>query len=150
MTASALQTSAHDHSSELLEHLIAEEISLQVQNIADGLQQERWPSAAKDTTRCGNDWGSCGSFDWLQPRPDQSRAITSRASLPNRFFAAVITATLKEKCDIELMSPIFRCLGCGQYIERSLATYKKHMGQIFCSTCNDRKQLDAATGSKKT
>jgi hypothetical protein len=79
--------------------------------------------------------------------PEQSHL---GASLPNRFFAAVITATLKEKCDIELMSPIFRCLGCGQYIERSLATYKKHMGQIFCSTCDDRKQLDAATGSKKT
>ena len=43
MTASALQTSAHDHSSELLEHLIAEEISLQVKNIADGLQREGWP-----------------------------------------------------------------------------------------------------------
>ena len=43
MTESALQTSAHDHSSELLEQLIAEEISLQVQNIADGLQREDWP-----------------------------------------------------------------------------------------------------------
>ena len=43
MTASALRTSAHDHSSVLLEHLIAEEISLQVQNIADGLQREDWP-----------------------------------------------------------------------------------------------------------
>ena len=42
MTASALQTSAHNHSSELLEPLIAEEISLQVQNIAEGLQREVW------------------------------------------------------------------------------------------------------------
>jgi hypothetical protein len=106
--------------------------------------------AAKDTTQFRNDWGSCGAFDWDslgRNNPEQSHL---GASLPYRFFAAVITATLKEKCDIELMSPIFRCLGCGQYIERSLATYKKHMGQIFCSTCNDRKQLDAATGSKKT
>jgi hypothetical protein len=46
MTASALSTSAHDHSSELLEHLIAEEISLQVQNIADGPQREGWPMMA--------------------------------------------------------------------------------------------------------
>ena len=43
MTESALQTSAHDHSSELLEQLIAEEISLQAQNIAEGLQREGWP-----------------------------------------------------------------------------------------------------------
>ena len=43
MTSSAPQTTAHDHSSELLEHLIAEEISLQVQNIAEGLQREGWP-----------------------------------------------------------------------------------------------------------
>ena len=88
ITVSALQTGAHDHSSELLEHLIAEEISLQVQNIADGLQQERWPSAAKDTTRCGNDWGSCGSFDWLQPRPDQSRAITTRSFAAQPIFCS--------------------------------------------------------------
>lgn len=45
MTASALQTSAHDHSSELLEHLIAEEISLQVQNIADGVPTGRLANA---------------------------------------------------------------------------------------------------------
>jgi Zn finger protein HypA/HybF involved in hydrogenase expression len=79
--------------------------------------------------------------------PEQSHL---GASLPNRFFAAVITATLKEKCDIELMSPIFRCLGCGQYIERSLEIYKKRKVQIFCSTCNHRKQIDSATGSNKT
>jgi hypothetical protein len=47
MTVSALQTGAHDHSSELLEHLIAEEISLQVQNIADGLQRERLAIGSK-------------------------------------------------------------------------------------------------------
>ena len=110
----------------------------------------RCPLAAKDTTQFRNDWGSCEAFDWDslgRNNPEQSHL---GASLPNRFFAAVITATLKKKCEINLMSPIFRCLGCGQYIERSLATYKKQMGQIFCSTCNDRKQLDAATGSKKT
>ena len=45
MTSSAPQTTAQDHSSELLEHLIAEEISLQVQNIAEGLQREGWPMA---------------------------------------------------------------------------------------------------------
>ena len=32
-----------DHSSELLESLIAEEISLQIQIIAEGLQREGWP-----------------------------------------------------------------------------------------------------------
>jgi hypothetical protein len=35
----------HNHSSELLEHLMAEEISLQVQKIAEGLQREGWPMA---------------------------------------------------------------------------------------------------------
>jgi len=43
MTSSAPQTTAHDHSSELLEHLMAEEISIQVQNIARSLQREGWP-----------------------------------------------------------------------------------------------------------
>ncbi len=43
MTTTALQSTAHDHSSELLEQLIAEEISLQIQNIAKELQREGWP-----------------------------------------------------------------------------------------------------------
>ena len=42
MTPSALQTTAHDHSSELLKYLIAEEISLQVQNISEGLLRKGW------------------------------------------------------------------------------------------------------------
>ena len=43
MAPSAPQTTAHNNSSELLEHLMAEEISLQVQKIAEGLQREGWP-----------------------------------------------------------------------------------------------------------
>ena len=82
-----------------------------------------------------------------QINPEQSHL---GASLPNPFFEAVITAPLKKKYDVELMSRIFRCRGCGHYIERSLAAYKKHKVQFFCSTCNDRKQIDSATGSKKT
>ncbi len=65
------------------------------------------------------------------------------------FFEAVFTAAIQETCKIVGMSPIFRCLGCGQFIERSLTAYKKHKGQIFCSTCNDRKQIEAAADSKK-
>ena len=45
MAPSAPQTTVHNHSSELLEHLMAEEISLQVQKIAEGLQREGWPMA---------------------------------------------------------------------------------------------------------
>ena len=45
MAPSAPQTTAHNNSSELLEHLMAEEISLQVQKIAEGLQREGWPMA---------------------------------------------------------------------------------------------------------
>ena len=45
MATSAPQTTVHNHSSELLEHLMAEEISLQVQKIAEGLQREGWPMA---------------------------------------------------------------------------------------------------------
>jgi transcription elongation factor Elf1 len=67
-----------------------------------------------------------------------------------KFFAAVPTAAIQKMCEVLLMSPIFRCLGCGQYIERSLATYKKYKGKIFCSTCNDRKQVESAADSKKT
>ena len=65
------------------------------------------------------------------------------------FFEAVFTAAIQETCKIDHMSPIFRCLGCGQFIERSLTAYKKHKGQIFCSTCNDRKQIEVAADSKK-
>jgi hypothetical protein len=43
LTSSAPQTTTQDHSSELLESLIAGEISLQVQNIAEGLQRKGWP-----------------------------------------------------------------------------------------------------------
>jgi hypothetical protein len=43
LTSSAPQTTTQDHSSELLESLSAEEISLQVQIIAEGLQREGWP-----------------------------------------------------------------------------------------------------------
>jgi hypothetical protein len=45
LASSAPQTTTHNHSSELLEHLMAEEISLQAQNIAEGLQREGWPMA---------------------------------------------------------------------------------------------------------
>jgi len=40
MTTSASQTTTDSHSSELLERLMAEEMSLQIQNIAEGLQRE--------------------------------------------------------------------------------------------------------------
>ena len=43
MTTISFKTTPHSHSSELLEHLMAEEISLQIQNIAEGLQREGWP-----------------------------------------------------------------------------------------------------------
>ena len=43
MTTSASQTTTDSHSSELLERLMAEEMSLQIQNIAEGLQREGWP-----------------------------------------------------------------------------------------------------------
>ena len=48
----------------------------------------RCPLAAKDTTKCRNDWGSCGSFDWLQPRTDQSRAITSQSFAAQPIFCS--------------------------------------------------------------
>ena len=166
MTSSAPQTTPQDHSSELLEHLIAEEISLQVQNIAEGLQREGWPMALVKrfmhvaVEELPEWWLSaaelssgtlegCGSFDWVGPRTDQALVICCSISMYNPVFAAVITTTAQEKCDVPIMSPIFRCLGCGQYIERSLATFKKYKGQIFCSTCNDQRQIDDPPCSKK-
>jgi uncharacterized Zn finger protein len=77
------------------------------------------------------------------------KKITAGSFAKFPFFAAVFTAAIQETCKIVGMSPIFRCLGCGQFIERSLTAYKKHKGQIFCSTCNDRKQIEVAADSKK-
>ena len=45
MAPSAPQTAVHNHSSELLEHRMAEELSLSVQKIAEGLQREGGPMA---------------------------------------------------------------------------------------------------------
>ena len=36
------------------------------------------------------------------------------------------------------MSPLFKCLGCGQNIERSTKTFWKKKGHILCSTCQDK------------
>ena len=184
MAPSAPQTTVHNHSSELLEHLMAEEISLQVQKIAEGLQREGWPMAlvkrfmhvaVEDLPEWSLSkapltiqglqslkalqvfWlvmGSEGSsprhlsFDLSGPHSDSDHSSKPR-EVPN-FFAAVPTAAIQKMCKVWWMSPIFRCLGCGQYIERSLATYKKYKGKIFCSTCNDRKQVESAADSKKT
>ena len=184
MAPSAPQTTAHNNSSELLEHLMAEEISLQVQKIAEGLQREGWPMAlvkrfmhvavedlpewslskAPLTIKglqslkalqvfwlvTGSE-GSCPrhlSFDLSEPHSDRDHSLKLREV--SKVFAAGLTATIQKMCKVYWMSPIFRCLGCGQYIERSLATYKKHKGKIFCSTCNSRKQVESAADSKKT
>ena len=37
--------------------------------------------------------------------------------------------------------PLFSCKDCGMRIERSMATYWKHKGQLLCSTCQDRREL---------
>jgi len=36
--------------------------------------------------------------------------------------------------------PLFSCKDCGMRIERSMATYWKHKGQLLCSTCQDRRE----------
>ena len=36
------------------------------------------------------------------------------------------------------MSPLFKCRGCGQNIERSTKTFWKKKGHILCSTCQDK------------
>ena len=36
------------------------------------------------------------------------------------------------------MSPLFKCLGCGQNIERSKKTFWKKKGHILCSSCQDK------------
>ena len=36
------------------------------------------------------------------------------------------------------MSPLFKCLGCGQNIERATKTFWKKKGHILCSTSQDK------------
>ena len=36
------------------------------------------------------------------------------------------------------MSPLFKCVSCGQDIERSKKTFWKKKGHILCSTCQDK------------
>jgi len=49
------------------------------------------------------------------------------------------------------MSPLFKCLGCGQNIERSTKTFWKKKGHILCSTCQDKIERETAfTQTKKT
>ena len=36
--------------------------------------------------------------------------------------------------------PLFSCKDCGMRIERSMATYWKHRGQLLCSSCQDRRE----------
>ena len=40
-----------------------------------------------------------------------------------------------------LVMPLFSCKDCGMRIERSMATYWKHKGQLLCSTCQDLREL---------
>ena len=42
------------------------------------------------------------------------------------------------------MSPLFKCLGCGQNIERSTKTFWKKKGHILCSTCQDKIERETA------
>ena len=37
------------------------------------------------------------------------------------------------------LMPLFSCKDCGMRIERSMATYWKHKGQVLCSSCQDRR-----------
>lgn len=39
-----------------------------------------------------------------------------------------------------LVMPLFSCKDCGMRIERSMATYWKHRGQLLCSSCQDRRE----------
>ena len=36
------------------------------------------------------------------------------------------------------MTPLFKCIICGQNIERSTKTFWKKKGHILCSTCQDK------------
>ena len=46
------------------------------------------------------------------------------------------------------MSPLFKCLGCGQTIERSTKTFWKKKGHILCSTCQDKIEQETAFTQK--
>ena len=46
------------------------------------------------------------------------------------------------------MSPLFKCLGCGQNIERSTKTFWKKKGHILCSTCQDKIEQETAFTQK--
>ncbi|EAU73431.1 hypothetical protein RS9916_28009 [Synechococcus sp. RS9916] len=43
------------------------------------------------------------------------------------------------------MPPLFRCLMCGQTIERSMRAFWKRKGHLLCSTCRDRIDSGAET-----
>ena len=42
------------------------------------------------------------------------------------------------------MSPLFKCLGCGQNIESATKTFWKKKGHILCSTCQDKIEKETA------
>ena len=46
------------------------------------------------------------------------------------------------------MSPLFKCLECGQNIERSTKTFWKKKGHILCSSCQDKIEKDTAFTQK--
>ena len=41
--------------------------------------------------------------------------------------------------------PLFSCKDCGMRIERSMAAYWKHKGQLVCSSCQDRRETEVQT-----
>ena len=49
-----------------------------------------------------------------------------------------------------LLMPLFSCKDCGMGIERSMATYWKHRGQLLCSTCQDRREVQRQEQSLQT
>jgi len=47
------------------------------------------------------------------------------------------------------MSPLFKCLSCGQNIERSTKTFWKKKGHILCSTCQDKIEKEKKVAEKE-
>ena len=48
------------------------------------------------------------------------------------------------------MTPLFKCIICGQNIERSTKTFWKKKGHILCSTCQDKIEQEIHLSKKNS